>query len=127
MRIILWETSYIGHSNNIQAAVWNYRSLIAKTFDRNILKMKAACKSWGNKEQKTIFLVVSQSDAHFGFARPLFTCPASAQLKLWSWWDVLKTGPKPKCTSDGETTGIFFFCTLFWKMGHDNATFCELK
>ena len=96
-------------SNNIQSAAWNHKSLIAKTFDRNTLKMKAGCKShWGDKQQKTIFPVVFRLDAQFGFARPFFTSPSNVQLKMLSRWDVLKTGPKLKCTTNWETSRVFF-------------------
>ena len=39
MKIILLETSYFRYSNNIYVASWNYKSLIAKTW--NILNLKA--------------------------------------------------------------------------------------
>ena len=50
-------------------------------FDGNTSKVKAACPilgNKGNKEQKVIFLVVSRSDLHFGFACPI----GSAILKM---------------------------------------------
>ena len=74
--------SYFTHSNNIQVAVWNYESLIAKTFDGNTLKMKAANSYLGNKEQKTMSIVFPKSKSLFGFARPFFTCPMEHSSKF---------------------------------------------
>ena len=42
--------------------------------------MKAA--SFGNKEQKAMFLVVSRSDEHFGFDQSFFACPIGRASKI---------------------------------------------
>ena len=42
---IILEVFYCIHSNNIQVAALNYKSLIGKTFDRNTCKMKASSPS----------------------------------------------------------------------------------
>ena len=42
LKFILWETSYFRQWNNIQAGAWNGNNLIAKAFDRNMSKIKAA-------------------------------------------------------------------------------------
>ena len=47
------------------------KSLRAKNFDENTLKIKATI----TKEQKAIFIVLSRSDVHFGFQQQFFTCP----------------------------------------------------
>ena len=52
-----------------------------KTFDRNTLKMKAVSAIYVNNEQKAMFLVVSQSDVHFGFEHPFFYVPDWAPRK----------------------------------------------
>ena len=42
-----------------------------------------SCKCYlGNNEQKTMFLVVSQSDAHFSLKHPFFECPIRHARKL---------------------------------------------
>ena len=55
MEIILWEASYFKHSNNIQVAVWNCKSLIANTFDASTLKMKKASPIQVIKNKKCYF------------------------------------------------------------------------
>ena len=45
--------------------------LATKTFDGNTyIKNESHKSSLGNEEKKAMFSDVSQSDAHFGFARP---------------------------------------------------------
>ena len=64
-------------SNNIQVATWNYNNLLARTFygDRKYITIES-CKSYlSNKEQNTMFSVVSRLDGHLGFALPFFVCP----------------------------------------------------
>ena len=76
--------------------------------------MKGACKSYlGNKEQKTIFPNVSRSDAHFGFARLSFTCSLSAQVKVRSGYDMLKTGAQNQSSRPIEKQLEKLFFTLF--------------
>ena len=55
MKIILWEPSYFRHSNNIQIVVSNCKSLIAKTFDGNVLILIAASPSYVIKNKKQCF------------------------------------------------------------------------
>ena len=60
----------------------DFKSFIAKTFSGNSFKNENHKSYLGNKEQKTMFLVVSRSDTHFNFGRLLLACPVGPVSKI---------------------------------------------
>ena len=76
LRRILFET--------FQTTFTLCKILIAKTFDEITIKMKASSPILGNKEQKLLFLVVSELDLpiEIDFAPVFFACPIRVQIKL---------------------------------------------
>ena len=79
MKIILWEPSYFRHSNNIQIVVSNCKSLIAKTFDGNVLILIAASPSYVIKNKKQCFQLFLDWPPAL-FLRTYFLCTGSGAM-----------------------------------------------
>ena len=67
-----------------RTATWYCKDLkspsISKAFPSKYIENRSPKSYLANKDQKPLFLL-SQSDAHFGFACPLFACPIRHQSK----------------------------------------------
>ena len=63
MKIILWDVSYVRHSNNIRTT-FTLQKTHCKNFWWNCDKNESSKCSLGNKQQKWMFVVVSRSDVH---------------------------------------------------------------
>ena len=60
----------------------NLENPYCKNFPWKYIKNESHTSQLGNREQETIFPLVSRSDVYFGFAYPFLSAGLSAQVKL---------------------------------------------
>ena len=81
MKIIHWEASYFKHSINIQAAAWNYKSLIASGICWKHIKSESQ-KSYSVRKNKKQCLQFFFSQARTLILYAKFICPGLV-IKAW--------------------------------------------
>ena len=81
MKIIHWEASYFKHSINIQAAAWNYKSLIASGIWWKHIKSESQ-KSYSVRKNKKQCLQFFFSQACTVILYTKFICPGLG-IKAW--------------------------------------------
>ena len=86
----------------------DYKSLIVKISDGNTLKMKVCKCCFGNKEQRAMFLVVSQSNVHFGLENSFFACPIGHACKIAKYRVPREKFVHP-CISDRNINELTYF------------------